>query len=174
MPLVKYGPYKVNYRKNSSPCPNGIHLPLIDYVQWDYHSCGYIATLTVAKYFNSNVDPKEVLKLVKPTINGGTERRQIVNALRQLDIDVKLRKDITINQLKWYIWQRIPVIISVWPSDWYTDHWCIVKGFSRSEHRVYLTNHDVLSVREFRKQWLDWYSNGNEKGWGLVCSRGDD
>lgn len=172
MPIIEHNGFEVNFTINLSvPKPDGVYLRLTDYQQNDGHSCGYIAALTVAHYFRPGVTSKEVLKLVGPATNGITERKQIVDALNLLGITARLRKDLTVGDLKYHIRHKTLVILTVWPEGYPIDHWCVVKGFNADEKKIYLVNHESLSIKEFKKQWYECYND--EYGWGLVCRKDD-
>lgn len=170
MPTVRYGNYRASYAYAREEVPHGVSLLLRGYAQNDSHSCGFLAALTVLRYYQPNADARELLKVVRPTVNGGTQRADIVNGLRNFGISARLRKDLTISELVRHVELGIPVIISVLPEDWAGDHWVVVRGFD-AKH-VHLTNHYPMTRRTFWREWVGNWQDESVNGWGLVCTEG--
>jgi ABC-type bacteriocin/lantibiotic exporter with double-glycine peptidase domain len=151
---------------------NGPHLNLRNYRQWDHHNCGFVAALTIARYFSLQVDAEDVLRAVRiDTPEGwGADADALRGGLEELGIAVDHRQDLTIGGLRHYVERGTPIIVSVWPADWEGDHWVIVQGFD--DERVYLTNHYSLTIAEFLQEWSDMDTQG-ERGnsqEGFVCT----
>jgi hypothetical protein len=164
---VKLGRLKVTYSLRGNRRIKG-GLKLHNYQQEDIHSCGFVAALTIARYFKPGTDAKKVLDAVRPSVNHGVDRFNLLASLKKLGIRAKFKRDLTVNDLRRYVARGIPVIVSVWPEDWFSDHWTVVQGFDRK--RVFLTNHSSLPVKFFRKQWSDMDMRGQgDSGEGIVC-----
>ena len=163
---VKHGSMKSQYYHHKPKKIDGEHIKLPNYRQRDEHSCSFVAALSVVHYFSPGVSPKKVMAAVRPTKSGGANRRRLVRALDKFNITATYRKDLTLKRLYGYVKRGIPVIITVWPEDWSSDHWTTVQGFSADKKRIFLSNHKSLSRAQFRKDWYD-------QGEGLVCREKD-
>lgn len=164
---VKSGKSESSYSTHAGKRIGGPHLRLRNYKQQDYHSCGFVAALTVAHYFNPLVTDKTVLRAVRPH-RWGVDRRALVKALEKLGIRARTRYDLTVATLRHHIKDGMPIIVSVWPEGWDTDHWTVVQGFSA--RRIYLTNHYSLPVTSFKREWSDMDMRGQGgSGEGITC-----
>jgi ABC-type bacteriocin/lantibiotic exporter with double-glycine peptidase domain len=165
---VKFGNFKVRYSEHRNKRIEGDSIPLKNYKQQDPHSCGFVAALTVARHFNPDVSDREVLKAVRPLLNWGVNRVKLTKAIRSLGIKADFRKDLTIAKMRKHVKEGSPIIVSVWPAKWETDHWTVVQGFGAD--LVHLTNHRSMIVENFLKQWsdMDMRSQGGS-GEGIVC-----
>lgn len=157
---IKHGKLAVMYTVHRSKSIAGPKLALKNYRQQDYHSCGFVAAMTVAKYFAPGTRPKDVLKSVKPTKSSGIDADGMVAALRDLGVEATYTGDLTIDKLREHVDQGTPVLVTVLPKDWTSDHWTVVQGFDGD--RIYLTNHRSMSTKKFQHEWFD-------QGEGLVC-----
>jgi hypothetical protein len=163
---VRYGPFSANYReKNRPPIRGGDSIPLPNYEQLDIHSCSFVAALTVVHHFDKGIPPVDVLKVVRTATDRGVGQRRLIKALRQLGIDAKYRDDLTIRNLRQYVKNGIPVIITVEPPGWVSDHWCVVRGFSKDGKTIWLSNHVKVATKVFNRKNY-WFYPGE----GLVCT----
>lgn len=168
MKTIKCGRIKAAYSRHKSHQFEGSRIELINYKQQDYYSCGFVAALTVTRYYSPNTSARKVLEIVRPSINYGVNRFDLIKSLRALGIDATLQDDLTLTKINGLIKKGVPVIVSVWPEGWYSDHWTIVQGFDSK--RVHLTNYGVLSFKEFYEQWSDMDMRGRGKSReGIVC-----
>jgi hypothetical protein len=135
-------------------------LKLKNYRQQDAYSCGLVAALSVVHYFDSVRSKKEVLSAVRPTKSSGVGSKELRRGLRKLSVDAVLHKDLTLRRLREYVACGVPVIVTVWPEEYETDHWTVVQGFVGD--RIHLTNYKSMPVRGFKEEWF-------EVGEGLVC-----
>lgn len=151
----------------------GPHLDLENYAQRDYHSCGFVAAMVVTHYYHPHIPTTDILRATAPLINSGVDRFKLIGALASLGVRPQYRDDLTISTLRRYVKQGVPVIVSVWPDDYESDHWTVVQGFSG--HMVYLVNHPALRAAQFKVQWsdMDMISGRGGSGQGLVCYRSD-
>jgi hypothetical protein len=85
-----------------------------------------------------------------------------VKAIKELGVKATYRNDLTIGTLRAAVKRGIPIVLSVYPEDWLSDHWVVVLGFD--EDRIYLTNYKSLPIAKFKEEWFD-------RGEGLVCSQ---
>jgi hypothetical protein len=168
---VKHGKLEVNYVLwKSEEIKGSTKLDLPNYWQEDYHSCGFVAALTVARHLKLDASAKDVLKAVRPSINYGVDRFRLIAALEKLGVKAKYRKNLTVEKLRELVEEGTPVIVSVWPDGWYSDHWTIVQGFD--DDGIHLTNYGHSTLEEFATEWsdMDMRSQGNSKE-GIVCTR---
>lgn len=156
---VKVGNLKSKFSVHTDKrISNGIKLK--NYRQQDSHSCGFVAALTVARYLKPDTSARDVLSAVRPTKGAGIDRAGLTGALKQIGIAAVYRDDLDAANLRRLVDRGIPVVVTVWPDDYRSDHWVVVQGFDGN--RVYLTNYKSVSVRDFNRIWFD-------RGEGLVC-----
>lgn len=168
MTTVKIGRLTASYSEGPSQPINGLLLALPEYTQEDYHSCGFCAALTVARYFDADASDEVLLASTQTMPGWGTSQKGIITGLAVLSVVARYRDDLEVRDLRTYVSLGVPVIISVWPDGWSVDHWTVVRGFSKS--RVYLTNHYTLTLRGFEREWIENWEEG-EYGAGLVCTK---
>lgn len=166
---VKLGRLKVAY-STYRPVTHikGPSLKLTNYKQQDFHSCGFVAALTIARYYTPDVDDTKVLDAARASVNYGVNRSDMRKGLKKLGIHARHQLELTIPKLKNYLKRGIPVIVSVWPDQWEGDHWTIVQGIDEEKGRIHLTNHYGMTIDEFKREWskMDEPVAGRE---GLVC-----
>lgn len=164
MKTIKYGSLKVQYTHHSPAHTriDGPSIPLPNYKQKDDHSCGFVAALAVAHHFDKTVPPRDILKIVRPSKSGGINRYKLVKAFKQLGVKAQYKSNLNLGSLRSYVEKGIPVLVTIWPEDWSSDHWTAVQGFS--DTRIYLSNYKSLTFEQFKEEWFD-------KGEGLVCER---
>src|SRR4051812_26452486 len=97
-----------------------------DYRQLDSHCCGFVAALTVVHYFDHDVPPREVLQVVQPRAGGGCDQGRLIRSLRRFGISAEYRDRLGPHRLHRLVECGTPVIVTVWPEDWLTDHWTVV------------------------------------------------
>ena len=169
MKTVKSGRLRASYSLGSRPRGGGVSIPLPTYVQEDYHSCGFLAALTVARYFYPRVPDVDVLRAVRPGMGTGTPSERVVAGLAKVGVEATYRGDLCLCNLRGLVMMNIPTIISVWPSEWPGDHWTVVRGFRSG--RIYLTNHYSLTLDWFWTEWVTNWGDGACTGAGLVCKK---
>ncbi len=148
---VKHGNLTSRYSIHSNKRIDGPSIPLKNYQQQDDHSCGFVAALTLSRHFDPTIPAPVVLKAVRPTKSAGVNEVQLAKALQEVGVATTYKTDLTISKLRKCVENGIPVLISVYPEAWSSDHWTIVQGFDNE--KVYLTNHKSMSIAEFKKQW---------------------
>lgn len=157
--VVTHGSLKSKYSLHTDKRVPGLKLK--NYKQKDIHSCGFVAALTVADYLGTGANSHDVLKAVRPTKSGGISGPELKRALAKIGVKSEFRSDLSIPKLRKLVGQGIPVLITVYPDDWSSDHWTVVQGID--DERVYLTNYKSLTIEQFKREWFD-------RGEGLVCS----
>lgn len=171
---VRHGKLQVQYSLHTNKRITGEKINLKNYKQQDAHSCGFVAALTIAKHLKSDITAKEVLAAVRPTVTQGVDSDRMIAALKRLGIKATYEDDLTVGSLLNYVREGTPVIVSVWPDEWDTDHWTVVQGFDEDNKKIFLTNHSSLSVKMFKRQWIENWKDGSTRGAGLVCVLDDD
>lgn len=166
---IRAGDLRARFSAHRQKRISGPSLGLPNYWQEDYHSCGYLAALTVAEYLRPGTDPAALLATVRPGFDTGTTRHRVIKGLASVGVSAVYRDDLTIWDLYLHVLARVPIIISVFPEWWDGDHWTVVQGFST--HRVYVTNHYSLPLGLFLQEWVDNWGDGCHTGAGLVCRR---
>ncbi len=169
MRIVRSGGYRASYSEHRKKRIGGCALSLQNLKQQDSYSCGYLAALTVARFYNPKVCDKEVLLAVRPVAGVGTSQRRVINGLWCFGISAQYRDDLTVFDLHAYVSLKVPVIVSVWPDYWPGDHWTVVQGFDRG--KVYLTNHYSMTLDWFQHEWVDNWEEDTHLGAGLICTR---
>lgn len=145
-------------------------MDLNNYRQRDVHTCGFVAALTVVHHFYPETPAKDVLAAVRPSLNWGVNYDKLMGALRKLGIDAEYRGDLVMDDLRTYVDQNVPVIVSVWPEEWMSDHWTVVWGFDDTV--IHLTNHGHMTLDEFYEIWSDFDMRGGRGASqeGIMCS----
>lgn len=168
MITAHYGNSTATYTEHRKPTIDGPHLDLPNYRQVDVHVCGFVAALTVARYYNPDISDREVLKAVRPLKGWGINADKLITGLRELGFDPFYATRVTISSIQHNLESGVPVIVSLWPRDYLSDHWVVVRGMTKS--RVYLTNHHSLSIDQFKREWSDFDMRG--RGYsqeGIIC-----
>lgn len=167
--LVRYGNTWARYTMHAPRRINGDNIPLPNYRQQDEHSCGFLAALTVVRYFYPDTSRRTVLQEVRPSIHHGVDRNSLMDGLYRLGVVAGFRSNMTVSMLRRHVRAGRPVIVSVWPEDWISDHWVVVQGFSPD--RIHLTNWPrCISLARFAELWSDMDMRGQGGSQeGLVC-----
>src|SRR5438270_10737423 len=84
-------------------------LDLPAYQQLDDHSCGFVAALTIAQYFDRDVRPEDVLAAVRPSVDSGCDQQRLVRALRRFGVTAEYREDLDQPFLFGLAGQGVPV-----------------------------------------------------------------
>ena len=137
---------------------------LPDYVQEDSHSCGFLACLTVVHKFWPSVSAMDVLRVVQPHVGGGVDTRCMVRSLAHFNISSEYRERLGAIRIQRCINAGQCVIVTVWPWDWYCDHWTVVRSCIG---KVVLCNHGPtrgMSWEAFSEEW-------EPHGGAVVCWR---
>lgn len=155
---VKYGNTKVQYSERRPLKPSDLGqgaslIPMPNYRQHDDHSCSFVAALSAIHSLDKSVPPELVLKSVRPTKAGGFDGKSLLDGLTKLGIDAVYRGDLTIANLRDCVAKKVPVLLTVYPPEWSSDHWTVVQGFTKD--KVYLSNFRSMPIAEFKKIWFD-------------------
>jgi ABC-type bacteriocin/lantibiotic exporter with double-glycine peptidase domain len=165
---ARYGSMRASYSTHRSWRIGGCYLKLPNYKQQDWHSCGFVAALAVARYHGLRVTGRDVLAAVRSTVRWGINAPGLLEGLWTLGLPAYLRCDLTVAKLRRYVAQDTPVIVSVWPRNWDSDHWTVVQAVSHD--RVYLSNYHSVTIKEFAREWSDMDMRGQGcSREGIVC-----
>lgn len=145
-------------------------IDLPDIRQPDDYSCGAGALMSIACFYN--VGPMEIAGFKKamgtnPTY--GTYHNDIARYANELGLNAEVRWDMTRRQLKSFLRQRVPVILSIqaWAEDEsvYKDpnhnkdgHYVVACGYDPTNYFYFMEpsitgRRGVLSWRELDKRW---------------------
>jgi hypothetical protein len=138
-----------------------------DYRQLDGHCCGFLAALTVVHYFDPDVPTRDVLRVVQPGAHGGCDGERLKRSLARFGIGAAYRERLGPSRIQSLIERGTPVIVTVWPWDWLTDHWTVIGKVDLEEERVFLTNYGPY---HHGMRWADFAEIWWPHGGGLVCS----
>lgn len=167
---IMTGGLRASYSTHAPKRIKGTFLKLPNHRQRDVHSCGFVAALTVIEYFWPSVDQGDVLKAVRPLVDWGVGRVGLRRAIARFNIKVDHRRVLRVSDLRRFVGQGIPVIVSVWPGEWLNDHWVVVQGFAGD--RIYFANHRSMTIKQFRREWSSFDMQGRGvNGEGFVCTR---
>jgi hypothetical protein len=160
----------VRYRQVPNPVvPAGASaLDLPAYLQLDDHSCGFLAVLTVVRYFRPDVAHRAVLGAVRPSAEVGCDQAEVIRALQSFGISAAYRDRLGPRSLARLAAEGSPVIVTVWPEDYCCDHWTAVRGVDAGGARVYLTNCEYTG-RDGGMPWDEFAAMWFPHGGGLIC-----
>lgn len=158
---------QVSARFSEEPAPQVVssdRLSLPIYRQHDGHSCGFLAVLTVVRYFAPALDMMEVLRIVRPSMEYGCDQRRVLRSLDRLGVSAVYADTLNMVALWSFTRSGSPVIVTVCPGGGDCDHWTVVRGVDPERGLIYLTNYreEGMPWRDFEKVWF-------EQGDGLIC-----
>jgi len=139
--------------------------------QEDEHSCGFLAALVVAQYFDPTVSARDVLAAVPknwlPSPTRGLSEYGVRKTLSRFRIECPNREGLGWRKLLRLTTEGAPVIVTVLPEGWDFDHWVVIRGMT-SRH-VWVSNYAYADDgRLTRRQFSDmWYPYGE----AMVCRR---
>jgi hypothetical protein len=143
--------------------------------QLDEHSCGFLAALLVIRYFDPTVSTRDVLAALLPSPVRGCSQPQLICALSQFGIRARYRERLGWARLQALAKAGCPVIITIQPDEWISDHWTVVRGFRDRSRRILLSNpaprgqeYDGLAP-DGSLSWRDFNGIWFPRGAGLVC-----
>ncbi len=145
-------------------------LPIPRIHQYDSHSCGFLAALVVAQYFDPSASAMDVLKAMPkgylPSPTRGLSEYGMRRTLARFGIECPNRERLGWAGLLKRTTEGRPVIVTVLPEDWDYDHWTVIRKVT--DYRVWLSNYDevneCLSWDRFSDMWRPY-------GEGMVCRR---
>lgn len=146
--------------------PNRVRLAVPAYRQEDGHSCGFLAALTVVRYFHPEVDVRQVMDTIRPHHQGGCDQRRMFAVLKRFGVQAREQR-MGCHGLFLQLCLGRPVIVTVWPESYGCDHWCVVRGLDRERLRVHLVNYGSRRGMDWSRFYREWWP----RGLGLVCRR---
>lgn len=173
MPYVHNISTRIKGRRASLSCrfERGGRFPIPRVHQQDSHSCGFLAALVVAQYFDPSVTIRDVLEALPinwlPGPTKGLSEYGVRFALKRFGIECPNRESLGWSKLLKLTMKGQPVIVTVLPEDWDYDHWVVIRGMT-SRH-VWISNyHYADDARLTRRQFSEmWYHYGE----GMVCRK---
>jgi Papain-like cysteine protease AvrRpt2 len=149
--------------------------------QLDEHSCGFLAALVVAQYFDPSVTVRDVLEAVprgwQPSPQWGLSGHKLARTLAKFGIECPNREGLGWRKLLKLTTEGHPVIVTVHPDGWLCDHWTVVRGLKDRSRKILLSNpapkgyeYDGLA-KDGSMSWSDFNGIWSPRGAGLVCTR---
>jgi uncharacterized protein len=128
------------------------------------YDCGSTALQAVLTYYGKEEHGGKLIKLIKTSKRRGTKLLKILEALKKYDLKFD-SKTMTIEELKNYIDQKIPIIILIqawrikdipYTNNYDNGHWVIVIGYD--EEKIYFEDPYVfkrtfLTTSELEDRW---------------------
>lgn len=143
--------------------------------QLDEHSCGFLAALMVIRYFDPTVSTRDVLATLLPSPARGCSQSEIRRALAHFGIRADYRERLGWARLLGLAKAGSPVIVTIHPEEWLSDHWTVVRGLRDRSRRILLSNpaprgyeYEGLA-RDGSMSWSDFNGLWSPRGAGLVC-----
>jgi ABC-type bacteriocin/lantibiotic exporter with double-glycine peptidase domain len=148
--------------------PDVMTLDLIGYRQTQTYTCGFTAGLSVLHTFYPRKSATAFLRRVAPDPSWGASNAQLVRALRQSGIGVRVHYDLHFERLWKVIDGGCPVITLV-DREENILHWVVLYGVKRRPRRsVFVAGNGFFTRKEIpwteftRKLWAP-------EGFGLAC-----
>jgi len=156
-------------------------LDLPNYRQETPDTCGPSAIRAVLSYYGIDVTEKQVVAGVNMDPEWGAEPDEMVRYMSEFGLQPEIRSEMTIEDLKKYTQELIPVIVVVqaWGSgdyenDWDDSHYVVVKSVG-DEFIMFedpsSDSESMLTIKEFKKRWHGW--DYDIVGWGIVVNPGE-
>ncbi len=138
------------------------------------YSCGPVSLKAIARYFKVGPDDEQYyIRLCNANSKDGTTPNNLTQAAKKLGLYVKLKQNMTLDELKEYLDRKVPVIcdIQAWGNkkDFADDkdgHYVVAIGYSNS-HIYFMDpsvkgSHGYLSNAEFLSRWHDEEKGGKK------------
>lgn len=182
----KTGPSNVSQPGKTLPdCPlpaRLIRLPLVR--QATDYTCGIGALSSVLAYYGIETREDALAKQLKSDPKNGTAYQRIAKHAQEQGCEVRIIKNMTLQELKSFLDRQLPVIclVQAWGDDpsqyekgWKNGHYVVAAGYD--EKNIYLMDPSTLGnfayvpVASFLKRWHD--TDGKERlfNFGMVISR---
>jgi predicted double-glycine peptidase len=163
---------------------NYISIPLA--MQATDYTCGVAALQSVLGYYGENIRQDVLAEALGVNEQDGTRYLRIVEYAQSKGYAVQVNQNMTIENLKGFIDQKLPVIVLIqaWPDapvDWATDyddgHYVVAVGYDQSF--IYfmdpftLGNITYIPPAEFVERWHDKDGDGSVLiHFGMIISKG--
>lgn len=133
-------------------------------IQLDYYSCGAKSTYMVLNYFGKRCTHESVEKQLGTTIEG-TSRNSIKRVLKKYGLNIQVKSNMGMRDLKSAIKAGSPVIVSLY-DNW---HYSVVYGFSNTH--VFVMNPSLREMGSFKvavskSEWREMFDR-----WSVIVSR---
>ena len=150
------------------------------------YTCGTAALQSILYYYGDEYREDRLAKRLKSDPDNGTNYRNMVQFAQSKGIEVVVRTNMTIDDLKLALHNRHPVIVafqawsdnvSNYTDDWEDGHYAVVIGYDND--RLYfmdpstLGNYTFISNSDFLKRWHDIDSDNVTRlqDFGLIFSK---
>jgi predicted double-glycine peptidase len=163
--------------------PHFIQVPLTR--QGKDYTCGVAALQSVLHYYGEEFREDDLIEKLQPTREEGTRYTRMADFARSLNFHVEIFTGMTVADLKKWIDEKRPVIVSIqawaerpvnYSGDWDDGHYVVAVGYDREN--IYfmdpsiLGNYGYISIGEFMKRWHDRDNKKILDQFGMIISRG--
>lgn len=125
--------------------------------------CGPACVKIILDHYGREYSEEELAKIAHTTPGIGTNHEDLVTAVETLGITPAVKSNATLDDLKAYLSQDIPVIVGWWDVDEY--HYSVI--FDIDDRQIRMMDPDsetgecAMTIPEFEKVWYDTDSELN-------------
>ncbi|VVB80060.1 Peptidase C39 family protein [uncultured archaeon] len=135
--------------------------------------CGPASLEMVLAFFKKYKTQKELAKEAR-TKKDGTTHEEMIKVARREGFYCYVHNNSTIEEIKHFIKQGLPVIINYKEPSSEEGHYAVISGYKKS--RLILNdpwngNNFKIKEKEFLRRWHDYHKKHEYKNWILVLSR---
>jgi ABC-type bacteriocin/lantibiotic exporter with double-glycine peptidase domain len=138
------------------------------------YDCGANALQSILVYYGFAMREDKIMELAGTTEKNGTPVDGIVKVAKMFKLDVEIRENMTVEDIKKYIDEGFPVLIPMqawpdfkepkWEDIWGEGHYCVCLGYD--DKRIYFEDpaaplRTYVPVDEFEVRWHDEDGDGN-------------
>lgn len=131
--------------------------------------CGPASLKILLTHFGKEYSEKELAKLCNATIDFGTDHQDLVKAVKEIGAYCFTKENATIEDLKFFIKNDLPVIVGWWSED--GDHYSVM--YDINEENIYLMDPQIdaiknegnisMPTKNFLELWYDFEGKNNER-----------
>lgn len=126
------------------------------------YTCGPASLRMVFSYFDTLYNEQQLTRRAKTSKHRGTTRKRMVTAARKAGYWVYEQSDSTLQVVKWFINNEMPVIVNYIEPDEDEGHYTVVTGYDAKG----LFLHDPWNGKDFhlaRRAFIDRWRGSSEK-----------